>query len=104
MAEDILALPQVQAAVNDTFIVDVIRRSRLSNTKRRRTTTSSSRSFQHIAGLAGEKESTPLGIQIPSFDVNAAASMRDGMSTPTDQTFSHDYAHYGSPFTPSNKK
>merc|ERR1712166_439195 len=37
MAEDILALPQVQSASNDTFIVDVIRQSRQDGSKRRRT-------------------------------------------------------------------
>lgn len=103
MAEDILAMPQVAQAINDTFLVDVIRRSRQDGSKRRRTgqrnqlsnSGSSSRSFQHIVGLADEG----LSLKIPSFETDMMFQ-RDGMSTPTDQTFSHDYAHvtpYGTP-------
>ena len=110
MAEDILALPLVQKATNDTFIVDVIRRSRQDGSKRRRTMErshsgtrpTSSRSFQHIAGLANDNGGgSHLNVRIPTFELGRDA--RDGMSTPTDQTFAHDYAH--SPFdTPSSKK
>ena len=112
MAEDILALPQVQSASNDTFIVDVIRQSRQDGSKRRRTSNglhdtrpTSSRSFQHIASMAGaggkNSESTPLSLRIPSFDA-AFVPPRDGMSTPTDQLFPTNYSN---PFgTPSSKK
>jgi serine/threonine protein kinase len=105
LAEEILAMTQVQNAKHDTFIVDVIRRSRQDSSKRRRTerpmsSSTSSRSFQHISSLNGDG----LSIRVPSFDAFSASTLRDGMSTPTDQTFSHDYANVPTFGTPTNKK
>ena len=116
MAHEILEMAPVQAAKHDTFIVDVIRRSRQDDSKRRRIagtrpmSSMSSRSFTHISSLAGSKTDggsngvgNGLSIRVPSFD--AFSAVRDGMSTPTDQTFSHDYANPLPSFgTPTNKK